>query len=324
MFISCGAPICSGNNKTHFISWKKIYRPKENGGLGIRSSLPHNKALLTKLLWRVIKEPDKMWAHNLKKHYSPKDSPMISPLKPADSWIWKGIIDAKNRIWMKLIWHIGDGENIDFWLEPWISGIRFGRPQGPAPAHRTISILTVKFAYKYSLSTGKENDPANGSGSGFDSSRATDSEESRGYCSDQRDNESGSMGTLEGSRTVMYNMMRMDPTSFRSLVAHFKDTGLLRDSKHIDVEEKLAIFLHIIAHNMRNRAVNTIFQHSAATTSKVFYECLDAMMTFSKEMIVPTNFDEPPRPIRHHKKLTERVFRGAVGALDGTLIPVAK
>ncbi|KAF6174837.1 hypothetical protein GIB67_017894 [Kingdonia uniflora] len=53
----------------------------------------------------------------------------------------------------------------------------------------------------------------------------------------------------------MYNMMRMDPTFFRSLVAHFKDTELLRDSKHIDVEEKLAIFLHIIAHNMRNIAV---------------------------------------------------------------------
>ncbi|KAF6162764.1 hypothetical protein GIB67_029033 [Kingdonia uniflora] len=105
---------------------------------------------------------------------------------------------------------------------------------------------------------------------------------------------------LEGSSIVMYNMMRMEPDSFRSLVAHFRDTGLLRDSKHIDVDEKLAIFLHIIAHNMRNRAINTLFQHSAATTSKVFHECLDAMIKFSKEMIVPTNFDEPPRPIRHN------------------------
>ncbi|KAF6175276.1 hypothetical protein GIB67_000597 [Kingdonia uniflora] len=98
---------------------------------------------------------------------------------------------------------------------------------------------------------------------------------------------------LEGPKTVMYNMMRLDPASFRSLVAHFKDTGLLRDSKHIDVEKKLAILLHIIVHNMRNGAVNIIFQPSAATTSKVFHECLDAMIKFSKEMIVPTNFDEP-------------------------------
>ncbi|KAF6139935.1 hypothetical protein GIB67_028803 [Kingdonia uniflora] len=37
---------------------------------------------------------------------------------------------------------------------------------------------------------------------------------------------------LEGPRTLMY------PVSFRSLVAHFKDNGLLRDSKYIDVKEK--------------------------------------------------------------------------------------
>ncbi|KAF6170343.1 hypothetical protein GIB67_043033 [Kingdonia uniflora] len=118
----------------------------------------------------------------------------------------------------------------------------------------------------------------------------------------------------------MYNIIRMDLASFRSLVAHIKDTGLLRDSKHIDIEEKLTIFLHIIAHNMRNRAVNTIFQYFATTTTKVSHECLDAMMKFSKKMIVPTNFDEPPRPIRHHKKFREKIFRGAVRALDGTLI----
>ncbi|KAF6151215.1 hypothetical protein GIB67_037423 [Kingdonia uniflora] len=57
---------------------------------------------------------------------------------------------------------------------------------------------------------------------------------------------------LKGLRTVMYNMMRMEPDSFRSLVSHFKDTGLLRDSKHIDVEEKLTIFLHIIAYTYFN------------------------------------------------------------------------
>ncbi|KAF6169691.1 hypothetical protein GIB67_004083 [Kingdonia uniflora] len=74
---------------------------------------------------------------------------------------------------------------------------------------------------------------------------------------------------------------------------------------------------------MRNIAVNTIFQHSVVTNSKVFHECLDAMIKFSKEMIVPPNFDEPVRPIRYHKRLRKRVFRGVVGALDGILIYVS-
>ncbi|KAF6164009.1 hypothetical protein GIB67_028713 [Kingdonia uniflora] len=118
----------------------------------------------------------------------------------------------------------------------------------------------------------------------------------------------------------MYNMMRIDPDSFRSLVAHFRDTGLLKDSMHIDVEEKLAIFMHIIAHKMSNRAANSRFQHSATTTSKIFHEVLDAMMIFQKDMIVPPKFDQLPGPVTHHKALREGPFKGAVGAIDGTLI----
>ncbi|KAF6148313.1 hypothetical protein GIB67_025532 [Kingdonia uniflora] len=90
---------------------------------------------------------------------------------------------------------------------------------------------------------------------------------------------------IQGPATNMYNMMRIDPDSFRSLVAHFRDTGLLKDSMHIDVEEKLPIFMHIIAHKMSNRAANSRFRHSTATTSKIFHEVLDAMMIFQKDMI---------------------------------------
>ncbi|KAF6164519.1 hypothetical protein GIB67_025345 [Kingdonia uniflora] len=96
---------------------------------------------------------------------------------------------------------------------------------------------------------------------------------------------------IQGLATNMYNMMRINPDSFRSFAAHFRDTELLKVSMHINVEEKLVIFMHIIAHKMSNRAANSRFQHSAATTSKIFHEVLDAMMIFQKEMIVPPKFD---------------------------------
>ncbi|KAF6169948.1 hypothetical protein GIB67_034340 [Kingdonia uniflora] len=64
---------------------------------------------------------------------------------------------------------------------------------------------------------------------------------------------------IRGPATNMYNMMRIDPDSFRSLVAHFRGTGLLKDNMHLDVEEKLAISMHIIAHKMLNRAANSRF-----------------------------------------------------------------
>ncbi|KAI3996545.1 hypothetical protein MKX01_009377, partial [Papaver californicum] len=44
------------------------------------------------------------------------------------------------------------------------------------------------------------------------------------------------------------------------------------------------------------------------------------MLKFSKEMIVPPAFDKPMPPIRTHQCLREGPFKGAIGALDGTLI----
>ncbi|XP_009774350.1 uncharacterized protein [Nicotiana sylvestris] len=43
------------------------------------------------------------------------------------------------------------------------------------------------------------------------------------------------------------------------------------------------------------------------------------MMLFAKEMISSTTSDSNPHILRAHKKL-RKVFKGAIGALDGTLV----
>lgn len=50
-----------------------------------------------------------------------------------------------------------------------------------------------------------------------------------------------------------------------------------------------------------------------------FYEVLDKMMLFAKDMIVPSSFNPNPNIPGHNKRLRQ-VFKGAVGALDGTLV----
>lgn len=40
--------------KQHLISWKKVSKPKEEGGLGIRKAKEMNKALLGKIGWRLL------------------------------------------------------------------------------------------------------------------------------------------------------------------------------------------------------------------------------------------------------------------------------
>ncbi|GKA82778.1 hypothetical protein Tco_0789526 [Tanacetum coccineum] len=61
------------------------------------------------------------------------------------------------------------------------------------------------------------------------------------------------------------------------------------------------------------------FQHSNETIHNCFHEVLDKMLVFSEEVIRPTTFNPNPN-IPENNRRQRRMFKGAVGALDGTLI----
>ncbi|KAF6156552.1 hypothetical protein GIB67_000017 [Kingdonia uniflora] len=124
---------------------------------------------------------------------------------------------------------------------------------------------------------------------------------------------------LSGPNQIVYDSLRMNKDAFASLCGHFRARGWVIDSQHINVEQKMAIFLETIAHSVRNRIMKQKYQHSGATISRCFHEVLRGMLHFSKEMIVPPNFQEPSE-IRIHKRLREGPFKGVIGAIYGTLI----
>ena len=49
----------------HMVSWDKICRPRDLGGLGLYSTKARNLALLAKLNWRVMENPNSLWARTL-------------------------------------------------------------------------------------------------------------------------------------------------------------------------------------------------------------------------------------------------------------------
>ncbi|GAV71724.1 LOW QUALITY PROTEIN: DDE_4 domain-containing protein, partial [Cephalotus follicularis] len=136
---------------------------------------------------------------------------------------------------------------------------------------------------------------------------------------------------LRGSDRQCIELMRMSREAYVRLCTHFRYKLWLHDSRHVSVEEKMLIFLTIIGHNERYVVINRRFQHSSQTIHKYFHEVLAAMMTFAREMIVPSTFDPNPDNPGAHKSLRWifKVFYflilyiyiyGAVGALDGTLV----
>ncbi|XP_052619593.1 uncharacterized protein LOC128125970 [Lactuca sativa] len=126
---------------------------------------------------------------------------------------------------------------------------------------------------------------------------------------------------LHRNRLQCVEVLRMSRDSFVRLCAHFRANYSLKDSKHVSVEEKMTMFFMMIGHNQRYVIIKRRFQHSKQTIHKFFYEVLDKMMLFAQDVIVPTSFNPNPNIPGHNRRL-RRIFKGAVGAPDSTLIHV--
>ena len=82
--------------KHHLVSWDKVCAPKEVGGLGVRSLVLTNKALLGKWLWRFGLEGHHLWRRVLVAKF---DSDLggwhTKPIRgPQGCGLWKGIMSG--------------------------------------------------------------------------------------------------------------------------------------------------------------------------------------------------------------------------------------
>ena len=71
---------------------------------------------------------------------------------------------------------------------------------------------------------------------------------------------------------------RMDRRSFYVLCELFKIVGSLEPIRHMCVEELVAIFLHILAHDIKNRVIKRQFTRSGEIISRQFNKVLHAVL----------------------------------------------
>lgn len=67
--------------------------------------------------------------------------------------------------------------------------------------------------------------------------------------------------------------------------------GGLKPTKHMLVDEQVAMFLHILAHHVKNRVIQFEFGRSGETISRYFNFVLNAMMRLEGELF------KTPEPI---------------------------
>lgn len=118
-----------------WISWEKLTRSKQHGGLGFRDIQSFNDALLAKLSWRILTNPDCLLARILLGKYC-KYQPFLESSTPTTaSHGWRGIMIGKDLLRKKLGKIIGDGRTTRVWNDPWLSLNEPIRPVGPPNRH---------------------------------------------------------------------------------------------------------------------------------------------------------------------------------------------
>ncbi|KAL1193264.1 putative mitochondrial protein [Cardamine amara subsp. amara] len=93
---------------------------KENGGLDFRDLECFNQALLAKQAWRLIQEPDSLFARVMKSKYYPDIEFMEATLGPRPSYGWRSILHGRDLLSQGIAKQIGNGESFQVWTDSWI------------------------------------------------------------------------------------------------------------------------------------------------------------------------------------------------------------
>ncbi|CAN1219300.1 Putative ribonuclease H protein At1g65750, partial [Linum perenne] len=110
-----------GARKIHLVNWESICKPKDQGGLGVRSAKELNQAFIMKLTWGLMKNTEALWVKVLKTKYLKQYVNGFSPCK-SKRWssCWKGINETWPIFTGGLYWGIRNGKQTNFWRERWL------------------------------------------------------------------------------------------------------------------------------------------------------------------------------------------------------------
>ncbi|KAG8371301.1 hypothetical protein BUALT_Bualt13G0073500 [Buddleja alternifolia] len=122
---------------------------------------------------------------------------------------------------------------------------------------------------------------------------------------------------VEYSDTSCVNNLRMNRNAFGRLCYLLEHVGGLIDSRHVNIPEKVCMFLSTLAHHKKNCIVKHDFIRSGHTVSKYFHAVLVALLKLYPLILVT------PDPVQADSTDSRwKWFKGCLGALDGSYINV--
>ncbi|KAM2244521.1 hypothetical protein ACFXTI_005579 [Malus domestica] len=116
------------HRKTHWVSKHTLGLSKKDGGLGFRNFGDFNDALLAKQCWRLIHNPDSLWAKVLKAKYFPNCSFLDAQKGSRASWGWNSLLVGRDILLQGAHWQILNGRSVRVWVDRWLPSLPLGHP----------------------------------------------------------------------------------------------------------------------------------------------------------------------------------------------------
>ncbi|XP_019166674.1 PREDICTED: uncharacterized protein LOC109162425 [Ipomoea nil] len=110
--------------KVSLVKWDTVTKPKEVGGLGLRSLNSVNSAFMAKLGWRILTERDSLWAQVFRTKYGLGDGRWRADVPRIASNAWRGICSASGILDRGLTKVVRNGWGTRFWMDRWVQGNR--------------------------------------------------------------------------------------------------------------------------------------------------------------------------------------------------------
>ncbi|XP_048492671.2 uncharacterized protein LOC104902848 isoform X1 [Beta vulgaris subsp. vulgaris] len=122
------------------------------------------------------------------------------------------------------------------------------------------------------------------------------------------------INTLRNNR-ICCEQLRLDIRCFEKLCHTLQSKGDLMTTRNVTIKEIVALFLHVLAHDLKNRKMQALFARSGETISRQFHVVLRSMLKIGKYYIKPVD-----QGISYDGDNKWKWFEGLLRALDGTHI----
>ncbi|XP_059301858.1 uncharacterized protein LOC132053773 [Lycium ferocissimum] len=100
----------------HWVSWKDICLPTQEGGLGFKSLFDVSNALFAKLWWR-FRTTSSLWENYMWNKYCKKEIPTLVQWK-GGTQVWKKMLQVRDAIEHEIWWEVKGGTS-NVWFENW-------------------------------------------------------------------------------------------------------------------------------------------------------------------------------------------------------------